>query len=558
MGKPSLLIPLIQQHGFRTATTLGQRDPAHVLDNQLGDAICALYDEWAGGEDGWQRDTPETTLARDGQLHRILSQHWPDRGEYHESILDTLKNAWIQRKSRIKRARKKGSMSERKDRVFRSKQLAVQPPASAQPAPLLLPPTSPRPTLFWVFLEESFADICAEPTLSVDILEAEGSVLALHQWYSPVWAKQVRKELGPAFASLHDSSAVLHQNVVVMRALQHLYPTQVHPRPWTWLVKELQTPREVLPYLQQLSPVVVFLSHTATTTLCDTHVRKALHGLNKLRHLFGNQTLRTLPCEEELEHYHSKVADVRVLDSIAQTSPDVYAYRPRTCLGFTPCTLRDDPQTVFKRSHSDSGLHVQVKPQGVRTSLKCTPPTDSHRKTRRGPLCSQPAAPALPSDAGSLQPHWFHQKYISTRATVREFRVFIVAKKDDVLGGEVLHTVRTKTSEGLMSVCAADFDLFDHPAVTGLDRYQVEEFALYVYGRLRALRSPAYESLDIAARLYIAVAPPSAASPGRLFVLEVTRFYAAHFFCAAASPDPKCQACERVARAMGRFLYKPE
>ncbi|KAK3616345.1 hypothetical protein LTR22_027105, partial [Elasticomyces elasticus] len=85
----------------------------------------------------------------------------------------------------------------------------------------------------------------------------------------------------------------------------------------------------------------------------------------------------------------------------------------------------------------------------------------------------------------------------------------------------------------------------------------VEEFALYVYGRLRALRSPAYESLDIAARLDIAVAPPSTASPGRLFVLEVTRFYAAHFFCAAASPDPKCQACERVARAMGRFLYKP-
>ncbi|KAK5709474.1 hypothetical protein LTR17_019749 [Elasticomyces elasticus] len=454
MGKPSLLIPLIQQHGFRTATILGQRDPADVLDNQLGDAICALYDEWAGGEDGWQRDTPETTLTRDGQLHRILNQHWPHRREYHESILETLKNAWIQRK----------------------------------------------PTLFWVFLEESFADICAEPTLSVDILEAEGSVLALHQWYSAMWAKQVRKELGPAFASLHDSSAVLHQNVVVMRALQHLYPTQVHSCPWTWSAKELQTPREMLPYLQQVVPVVILLSHTATTTLCDTHVRKALQGLNKLRHLFFNQTLRTLPCEEELEHYHSKVADVRVFDSIAHTSPDTYAYRPRTCLGFTHCTLHDDAQTVFKRSHSDSGLHVQVKPQGAWGPMFTTIRTRS------------------PSDAGSLQPHWFHQEYILTLATVGEFRVFIVAKKDDALGGEVLHTVRTKTSEGLI----------DH----------VEEFALYVYGRLRALRSPAYESLNIAARLDIAVAPPSAASPGRLFVLEVTRFYAAHFFCAAASPDP--------------------
>ncbi|KAK5711302.1 hypothetical protein LTR17_018473, partial [Elasticomyces elasticus] len=51
----------------------------------------------------------------------------------------------------------------------------------------------------------------------------------------------------------------------------------------------------------------------------------------------------------------------------------------------------------------------------------------------------------------------------------------------------------------------------------------VEEFAVYVYGRVRALRSPAYESLEIAARLDIAVAP-SASSLGRLFVLEVTRF----------------------------------
>ncbi|KAK5673648.1 hypothetical protein LTR17_027911 [Elasticomyces elasticus] len=97
-----------------------------------------------------------------------------------------------------------------------------------------------------------------------------------------------------------------------------------------------------------------------------------------------------------------------------------------------------------------------------------------------------------------------------------------------------------------MSVCAADFDLFEHPSAIGLDRSQVEDFAL-----------PAYESLEIAVRLDIAVAPPTAASSGRLFVLEVTRFYAAHFFCAAASPDPKCQACERVARAIGRFLYRP-
>ncbi|KAK5713822.1 hypothetical protein LTR17_017448 [Elasticomyces elasticus] len=545
MGRPSLLIPLIQQHGFCTATVLGERDPVRFLDDQLNDAISALYDEWTGGEGEWQRDTPETRLAREAQLQRISRQHWPDREEYHKSICETLKNAWIQRKSRIKCARKKGSHSERRDRIFRHKQIAAQAQVAAQPRLLLLPPPSPRPTVFWVFLEESFANICGEPTLSVDILEAEGSVLALHQWYSPAWAKQMRKELGAAFATLHGSSAVLHQNVVTMRALQYLHPTQVHSRPWSWLARELQAPKELLTHLQQVSPVIIFLSHTATTTLCQPHVRTVLQGLTKLRHLFGNQTLRTIPCEEESEHYHSKVADVRVLDSLAQTSPDVYAYRPRTCLGFTPCTLGDDAQTVFKRSHSDGGLHVQIEPRGVRTSLKCTPANSSRRKTKLCSRSSQATSPALALDAGP-QPHWFHQEYVSTLATVGEFRVFIVATKDDALGGEVLHTVRTKTSDGLMSVCAADFDLFEHPSATGLDRSQVEDFAL-----------PIYESLEIAVRLDIAVAPPTAASSGRLFVLEVTRFYAAHFFCAAASPDPKCQACERVARAIARFLYKP-
>ncbi|KAK4893660.1 hypothetical protein LTR49_028475, partial [Elasticomyces elasticus] len=180
----------------------------------------------------------------------------------------------------------------------------------------------------------------------------------------------------------------------------------------------------------------------------------------------------------------------------------------------------------------------------------------SRRKANLCPRSSQVTSPAFALDAGS-QPHWFHQEYVSTLATVGEFRVFIVATKDDALGGEVLHTVRTKTSDRLMSVCAVDFDLSEHPSATGLDRSQVEDFALYVYDRLRSLRSPTYESLEIAVRLDIAVAPPNAASSGRLFVLEVKRFYAAHLFCAAASPDPKCQACERVARAIGRFLYKP-
>ncbi|KAK4890847.1 hypothetical protein LTR49_028711, partial [Elasticomyces elasticus] len=466
------------QHGFYTATVLGERDPVRFLDEQLNDAISALYHEWTGEEDEWQRDTPETILAREAQLRRISRQHWPDREEYHKSICETLKNGWIQRKSRIKCAR------------------------------------------------------------------------------NPAWAKQMRKELGAAFATLHGSSAVLHQNVVTMRALQHLHPTQVHSRPWSWLARELHAPKELLTHLQQVSPVIIFLSHTATTTLCQPHVRTVLQGLTKLRHLFGNQTLRTIPCEEESEHYHSKVADVRVLDSLAQTSPDVYAYRPRTCLGFTPCTLGDDAQTVFKRSHSDGGLHVQIEPRGVRTSLRCTPANSSRRKTKLCPRSSQATSPALALHAGS-QPHWLHQEYVPTLATVGEFRVFVVATKDDALGSEVLHTVRTKTSDGLMSVCAADFDLFEHPSATGLDRSQVEDFALYVYGRLRSLRSPTYESLEIAVRLDIAVAPPTAASSGRLFVLEVTRFYAAHFFCAAASPDPKCQACERVARAIGRFLYKP-
>ncbi|KAK3612750.1 hypothetical protein LTR22_028481, partial [Elasticomyces elasticus] len=65
MGRPSLLVPLIQQHGFYTATVLGERDPVRFLDDQLNDAISALYDEWTGGEDEWQRDTPETMLARE-------------------------------------------------------------------------------------------------------------------------------------------------------------------------------------------------------------------------------------------------------------------------------------------------------------------------------------------------------------------------------------------------------------------------------------------------------------------------------------------------------------
>ncbi|KAK3613180.1 hypothetical protein LTR22_028267, partial [Elasticomyces elasticus] len=107
MGNLSLLVPLIQLHGFYTTTVLGERDPVHILDNQLNDAICALYDEWTGGEDEWQRNSPEPRLARQVQLQRILRQHWPDREEYHRSICETLKDAWIQRKSRIKCARKK-------------------------------------------------------------------------------------------------------------------------------------------------------------------------------------------------------------------------------------------------------------------------------------------------------------------------------------------------------------------------------------------------------------------------------------------------------------------
>ncbi|KAK5684620.1 hypothetical protein LTR17_027187 [Elasticomyces elasticus] len=350
MGRPNLLVLLIQQHGFYTTTTT-------IL--VLNDAISVLYGEWTDEDDDWQLDTPETMLARDGQSReRMLNQHWPRSGEYHESIHETLKNAWIQRTLRIKRARKKGSMSEWRERVFRSKQLA--------------------PDRVLGILEESFVDICAEPTLSVNILEAEGSVLVLNQWYSPGWAKRMRKELGAAFASLHGSSAVLHQNVVTMRALQHLHPTQVHSHPKTWLAKELRVPKEILPYLQQVSPVVVFLSHTVTTTLCQPHFRKVLQGLTKLRHLFGIQKLRTLPCDEESEHYHSKSADVRILDSIAHTRPDVFAYRPQTCLGFTACTLRNEARTVFKHSHSDSGFRVQVKPQGVRDALRCTPPSDSN------------------------------------------------------------------------------------------------------------------------------------------------------------------------------------
>lgn len=223
----------------------------------------------------------------------------------------------------------------------------------------------------------------------------------------------------------------------------------------------------------------------------------------------------------------------------------------------------------MKRSHSCSGKHVELL-DGDRAAAR-------HR------------------DGKSRGWSWFGQGYERFFAEFGELGVFAVVEtvSESCLGedddavvrgrkGRVIHTNVTEWVDGNdapgdMYARVASAHDWRSPYVHPRDAGDLNEFALYIYSRLRARDDwrERFESLEVGVRLDIGISSPDVGFSStrsrenreklrlgngeeekRFFVNEITRFYAADYFSQQTLGAPQQEVCFRYAEGIDGYFSK--
>ncbi|CAD6592711.1 MAG: hypothetical protein ASARMPREDX12_006411 [Alectoria sarmentosa] len=435
-------------------------------------------------------------------------------------------------------------------------------------------------------------DIAEETHLAIDASNTSSRFLARYPMYSAENMSTIQQELGKGFASHGMTSTkpyyeipILHQGVVTMLHLSHSFNRDVTIKCWKWLQAQLETvtarsrsassakvhhtpPRKPPSHQRraQQHPLfsdsktscIIFLHWTIDPGPPTANIYAAIATIQSTRphHLF-----RAFPSQTELTHETTKLPDIHALNAIASTSPQKYAYRPRTCLTHgernhdpTRCPLRGQRQIIMKRTHSCGGEHVQLIDGDSALPRHREPSTD----------------PAIPH-------RWFGQSYEPFFSRFGEFRVFIAARPSPSLTalrgrkGRILHTVVTEwvcahDPGAMYARVATPQDFTDDASVRPLTATDLHDFALYIYDALRSRDDwrEHYESLEMGVRLDVGVASKRTlrkeggkrgrGEEKRFFVNEITRFYGADYFSQHTLGAPQQEVCWAFAEAVDGYF----
>ena len=402
-------------------------------------------------------------------------------------------------------------------------------------------------TLIWVGVPDKPGGwtIAESWTLGVEVFPGD-SVLGSQSWMKDEEIDYLEERLGKGFLSKSGESVVLHQGVATMLLLRSQSHCSVEMYSLAWFSKAVRDGSlftHLLGSNGQPKTAVLFLHWTT-----QEPQNMSLDDVYKYIRLFApihGANVRPYPSESEHYHERSKLGDIRALDEIAGKSEWKFSYRPKTCYGQRICELASHQITVHKRTYSGCADHVKIQSNTRRNELTCTleHPPRAHKPSKKG------LSPSSPQ-------YWFHQEYISTLQTFGEFRVFIVTESCASGGrrgrrGKIIAAVRTKWKwdEKRLFAEMVDEDIYRGEECRGLEMKDFYEFCLYYFEQFRA-RDDAlthYESLETGVRLDVGISDEMGRK--RFFVLELTRWYGAHFFSSAACAEPKTQICKAFATA---------
>ncbi|KAK3069398.1 hypothetical protein LTR53_012287 [Teratosphaeriaceae sp. CCFEE 6253] len=425
---------------------------------------------------------------------------------------------------------------------------------AAQPLarePIRIPPADTDDVhLIWTAVSggQSIADL---DTIRIEIPFGNDSAASITKWLSSLHAAGLHELVHQEDDEEGAGGRIfVHQHLALMAEVQarrHTAPVTF----WTWerLHSELDTPRDVLQFMETRRPFVVFLVQTHVAM----DVLPVYERIETRWTTLGTGT-RVYPNPLELLQAHGKLGDIRQLDEIARGSEPAWSFRPRTCFPRGACALRSEARTVHKRNYSGSTQHVKLVPAGAGGSELTCLPESAGRKRKRRPQYAEDACAS-----------WFHQEYMPSLESVGEFRVFIVASPDPTglrgLRGKVVYALQTLTQRPLtpLEQRGCEFWIYDpdfeDPQLEGMSDTKLHGFALHVYEQLRKTGKSQYESLEVGVRLDIGVSPPSPVDGEKMFfVNEISRWYEAHWLCQQASKYFDTKLWEVWAEAFERWL----
>ncbi|KAI7908495.1 hypothetical protein M0657_012139 [Pyricularia oryzae] len=346
-----------------------------------------------------------------------------------------------------------------------------------------------------------------------------------------------------SFPNFHEeignNQVVLHQSLVTAFHLKHLSKSgefTVNIREWNSKVFD--------DFPGDDSTKVTFLFLDTT----DGDPKKAPEPWVQALQLKDRRHVNLYPSQREMEAEQGKVELIKVLDTIAKAATEwKFQFRPKTCFGTGICPLLEKQTTVYKRSWSATSSHVRIRDERL-SCVPCFPLVDKPKsfittKRKRGQMSTEEYTVNVP---------WFHQEYISLAAK-GEFRVFLTPGSSSK--GVVFHWVHTAVNRDNPKV--KDIVLVTKPSgddsveftANCITEEQLKRFALYYYERLRKLLPGM--SFDDGVRLDI-----GASGDGRLWVIEVTPWYSAHYFSETSLPCPNTQVCKAFATSLARSLTR--
>jgi hypothetical protein len=416
-------------------------------------------------------------------------------------------------------------------------------------------------------------------TLAVQIFPDDRDCLGHAPWLAKAYSMRLKNTVKQL-----DEQYYIHQGLVTILAAGSLDSLSFNPYTWDLLYQQLKGPLFSDACIDgNGKPLrsVLFLHWTTDEPTNPTldQVYEVARTLLKVKY---GTSFRVYPNESEAMQEREKLGDIGVLDEVARSSPQEFAYRPKTCTGLGACVLRDCDTTVHKRTHSGCAAHVRVvntkdcenkehdyvAEDGAHYQLTCdsevhpleTPSqrVEDGKKTRskRGQSSKKKIQPfKKPKHSDKKPGHWFHQEFVPSLKKC-EFRVFITTEPSerDIRGrtGRVLAIAKTAFN-GDEAVAVREF--LPEDLESGLTKSDLESFALFIFKRLRERADSMifFESLEVGVRLDIGVAKNERGEKS-FFVNEITRWYGAHYFSHHLCAEPKTQICKAFGDAFRAFL----
>lgn len=352
----------------------------------------------------------------------------------------------------------------------------------------------------------------ASETLSLTFYDDNVRMFGL-DWLDVAWLRDLTKSLGDAFVRRRLGCWSLHQMIVLLLCLRYRFKYPVEAIAWKTFIQQLRT-EGFASTLSQEGPTLVILCFTTQKPDDLDYAYAELESLRK------TNSIVIVPERDELQHERLKPLEISALDTVAEDSPPEFSFRPKTCYGYKPCILESEAETVSKRSHSGSG-----------------------DKVTRVQNCSFEAPTAVSTLNSGF--YTIHQQLIPSLDIHGEFRVFHAAKEIIVRG-----STKWDRAKDILAAKVADQSDFEHDDSRGIDKSQLDQFTMYVLQRLLAHNPKAYYSLQIGGRLDIGY------HSGRLFVVEVGRWWDSHFFSASVLADPKTKYINKLATAVHEHYFR--